>query len=134
MFLEYSGNITLWLPELAKRSIFVITKSYTFNTKTTFPSRTLYNIFFFKMFPKSSLDVPNIVTLREHSANIPRISRADWVLLQIWKLFVVRQFKFWTFWKCNYWILQSIQTKKPGKKWNELQKSWQAFLHRFDSH
>ena len=30
------------------------------------------------MFPKCSLAVPNIVTLREHSANIPGISRAGW--------------------------------------------------------
>ena len=53
-------------------------KSYTFNTKTNFPSRTFYKIIFFKIFPKCSLDVPNIVTLREHSANIPGISRAVW--------------------------------------------------------
>ena len=70
MFLEYSGNITLRLLEFAKRSIFVIIKSYTFNTKTTFPSRTFCKVFFFKMLPKCSLDVPNIVTLGEHSVNI----------------------------------------------------------------
>ena len=34
------------------------------------------------MFPKCSLAVPNIVTLREHSANIPGISRAGWLLFQ----------------------------------------------------
>ena len=39
MFFEYSGNIALWLLELAKRSIFVFAKSYIFNTKITFPSR-----------------------------------------------------------------------------------------------
>ena len=38
MFLEYSGNITLWSLEFAKRSTFVIIKSYPFNTKATFPS------------------------------------------------------------------------------------------------
>ena len=30
------------------------------------------------MFLKRSLDVPNIATLREHSANIPGILRAGW--------------------------------------------------------
>ena len=30
------------------------------------------------MFPKCSLDVSNIATLREHSANIPGILRASW--------------------------------------------------------
>ena len=30
------------------------------------------------MFPKYSIDVPNIATLREYSANIPRILRASW--------------------------------------------------------
>ena len=30
------------------------------------------------MFHKFSLDVRNIVTLREHSANIPRILRVGW--------------------------------------------------------
>ena len=39
MFFEYSGNIALWLLELAKRSTFVFAKSYIFNTKITFPSR-----------------------------------------------------------------------------------------------
>ena len=80
MFLENSGNIVLRLLEFAKR--FVIMKSYTYNTKTTFPSRTFDKIFFFKMFPKCSLDVLDIVTLREYSANIPGISRAGWVPFQ----------------------------------------------------
>ena len=62
MFLEYSENITLWLLEFAKRWTFVIIKSY--------------NLFFFKMFRKRSL---NIATTREHSANIPGILRACWV-------------------------------------------------------
>ena len=54
MFLEYSGNITSWLLESAKRSTFVIIKSNSFNTKTTFPSRT-----FKKSFPlKCYLNVP----------------------------------------------------------------------------
>ena len=87
MLLEYSGNITLWLQKFAKRSIFVIIKSYTFNTKSTFPLRTFYKIFFFKMSPKCSLDVLNIVTLREHSVNIPGISRASWVI-SLKKLYV----------------------------------------------
>ena len=78
MFLEYSGHITSWLLEFAKRSTFVIIKSYTLNTKTTFPSRTLKKIFSSKMFRKCSLDVPNTATLREHTANIPRILRAGW--------------------------------------------------------
>ena len=50
MFLDYSASIISRLLEFAKRSIFVIIKSYTFNTKTTFPSRTS-KIFSFKMFP-----------------------------------------------------------------------------------
>ena len=40
MFLEYSGNISSGLLELAKRSTFIIIKSYDFSIKTTFPSRT----------------------------------------------------------------------------------------------
>ena len=32
------------------------------------------------MFPKCFPDVPNISTLREHSANIPGILRAGWVV------------------------------------------------------
>ena len=43
---EYSGNITSWLLEFVKRSTFFVIKSYTFNTKTTFPSKNfLKNIF-----------------------------------------------------------------------------------------
>ena len=53
MFLEYSGNITSWLLEFVKRSTFVIIKSYNFNTKTTFPSRTFRKGFLLK----SSLNV-----------------------------------------------------------------------------
>ena len=79
MFLEYSGHITSWLLEFAKRSTFVINKSYTFNTKTTFPSRTFKKIFSFQMFPKCSLNIPNVATLREHTANIPGILRAGCV-------------------------------------------------------
>ena len=56
MFLEYSGNITLWLLEFSKRLtsyiIYVIIKSYTFNTKATFPLRIFQKIFSFKVFPK----------------------------------------------------------------------------------
>ena len=70
--------ITSRLLEFAKRSTFVIIKSYTFNTKITFPPITFPKISSFKMFPKCSLDVPNIATLREHSANIPAILRAGW--------------------------------------------------------
>ena len=65
IFLEYFVNITSWLLEFAKRSTFDVIKSYTFNTKATFPSRTFWKIFSFKMFPKCSVDVP-----REHSSNI----------------------------------------------------------------
>ena len=32
------------------------------------------------MFPKFSLDVQNIATSREQSANIPGILRGDWVM------------------------------------------------------
>ena len=78
MFLEYFGNITSWLLGFTKRSTFLIIKSYTFNRKTTFPSINFWKIFSFKIFPKSSLDVLNITTLREHSANIPGILRAGW--------------------------------------------------------
>ena len=75
-FVEYSSNIV----EFAKRSTFFIIKSYTFNTKTTFLSRTFEKIFSFKMFPKCFLDVPNIGTLREHTSNIPGMLRAGWVV------------------------------------------------------
>ena len=51
MLLEYSGNITSWLLEFAKRSTFLIIKSHTINTKTTFPSSTFKKIFAFKIFP-----------------------------------------------------------------------------------
>ena len=78
IFLEYFVNITSWLLKFAKRSTFVVIKSYTFNTKATFPSRTFWKIFSFKMFPKCYLDVPRIATLREHSVNIPGILRAGW--------------------------------------------------------
>ena len=37
---EHSGNITSWLVDLVKKSTFITTNSYTFNTKTTFPSKT----------------------------------------------------------------------------------------------
>ena len=46
--------------------------------KQLFHGELFINFFFFKMFPKCSVDVPNIVTLREHSANIPRILRDGW--------------------------------------------------------
>ena len=75
MLLEYSGNITSRLLEYAKRSTFIIIKSYTFSTKTTFPSITFQKHFFLKIFTKCSLDVPHIARLREHSANIPGIMR-----------------------------------------------------------
>ena len=46
MFLEYSGNIISWLLEFAKRSTFVIIKSYTFNTKNNFSIKNfLKNLF-----------------------------------------------------------------------------------------
>ena len=86
MFLEYSGNITLWLLKFAKRSTFVIIKSHTFKTKATFPSRTFYKIFSFKLFPKCSLDVSNIKALREHAVNIPETLRAGWVYFLVSKL------------------------------------------------
>ena len=34
------------------------------------------------MFPKCSVDVPNIATLREHSENIPGVLRAAWAIKQ----------------------------------------------------
>ena len=50
------GNITLWLMEFAKRSTFVIIKSYNFNTKQLFRRE-----FFKKSFPlKFSLNVPSM--------------------------------------------------------------------------
>ena len=79
MFFEYFGNIALWLLDFAKRSTFVIVKSYTFNTNI---------IFSFKMFSKSSLDDRKIVALREHWANIPGIFRSSWVSSKVnikWK-------------------------------------------------
>ena len=60
--------------------IFII-KSYTCNTKITFSFGTFYKKFSFKMFPKCSPDVPNIATLREHSADISGILRAGWVVV-----------------------------------------------------
>ena len=80
MFLVYSGNITLLLLEFAKRSTFVIIKSYTFNTKKTFPMRTFQKISSFKIFPKCFLDAPNIAALRENSANAARILHVGWVV------------------------------------------------------
>ena len=74
IFLECSGNITLWLLEFAKRSTFVIVKSYILIQKQLFHWKLFKN-----SFPlKCSLDVPNIATLRELSANIPGILRAGW--------------------------------------------------------
>ena len=61
-----------------KKSTFITTNSYNFNTKTIFPSKTFKKIFSFKIFRKCSLHVPNIVTLRDHSTNILRIFRAGW--------------------------------------------------------
>ena len=43
-----------------------------FSTKITFPSRICYEISSLKMFPKCSLDVRNIATLREHPAKYSR--------------------------------------------------------------
>ena len=54
MFLEYFENITLWLLEFAKRSTFVIIKSWTFNTKKNFHRRHFRNSFSIKC----SLNVP----------------------------------------------------------------------------
>ena len=70
----------MWVLEFAKRSTFVIVKSYTFNTKTTIPSGIFLKKFSFKMFP-------NLAMLREHSANIPGILRAGWALKQFTLLF-----------------------------------------------
>ena len=77
--LSENPRCALGLLEFSKRSTFVIAKSYTFNTKTTFPLRSFLNIFSFKMFPKCFLNARNIATLREHSAKIPEILRAGWV-------------------------------------------------------
>ena len=79
MSLKYSGNVTSLLLEFAKRSRFVIIISYTFNTKTTFPLRTLIKIISFKVFLECSLNVPKTAAHREHTVNIPRIVRTGWV-------------------------------------------------------
>ena len=90
MFFEYFGNIDLSLLEFAKKgSTFIIVRSYTFNTITTFPSKTFLKLFSFNMFPKCSPDTRNIAMLREHSANIPGILPAGWGstgLFMDWKL------------------------------------------------
>ena len=83
MFFVYSGNIALWLLEFAKRSSFVIVKSYTFNTKTNFSSSIFLKIFSFKMFLKCSLDIWNFATLKEYSTNIPGILCASWEVILI---------------------------------------------------
>ena len=70
MFFEYSGNITLRLLEFAKRSIFVIIKSCTFHTKTTFSSKTFKKFFFFKMFPGCPDHCNAEGALSEYSRNI----------------------------------------------------------------
>ena len=81
-FVECSSNILetfirdSW--DVSKETFII--KSYTFIAKTTFPSRTFKKFFSFKMSPKCSLDAPNIATLREHSANIPGILCAGWVV------------------------------------------------------
>ena len=41
------------------------------------------------MSPKCSLDVPNIATLREHTANIPGILRAGWLICEIKKEHII---------------------------------------------
>ena len=69
MFFEYSGNIALWLLEFANRSTLAIVKSYTFNTKITFPRRT-----FLKYFPLTcSLNVPWTPGRLQHWGNTQRI-------------------------------------------------------------
>ena len=70
-FFQYSEKSALQLLEFAKRSTFHIVKLYTFNTKTTFRARIFLKKISFKMFPKCYLDVQNIATMKEHSANIP---------------------------------------------------------------
>ena len=77
--LEYSGNITSRLLDFDKISTFVIIKAYTFSTKTTFPWGNFWKKFSIKMFPKYSLDVPKIATLKEHAGNIPGILHAGWL-------------------------------------------------------
>ena len=82
-FVERFSNILETLLRdywFANKSTFFIIKSYTFDAKATFPSKTLKKIFTFKMLPKSFLDVLNIATLGGHTANIPGILRAGWVL------------------------------------------------------
>ena len=57
--------------------------NHTILTQKQLLNRELFkNCFSFKMFPKSSLDVPSIATLREHSTNIPGILPAGWNSLQ----------------------------------------------------
>ena len=89
MFLEYSGNTISWLLEFAKRSTFVIIKSCTFSTKTTFPSRTFQKIFSFKMFPGCPEHCNAEGTLSEYSRNTawrlgifvtPKITYSYWFI------------------------------------------------------
>ena len=89
MFFEYSGNITSWLLEFAKRSTFVIVKSYILNTKTIFPSRIFYKIFSFKMFPGCSEDCNVEGTLSKYSRNIACRLGCRFIIIKRSKLFSI---------------------------------------------
>ena len=58
--------------------MFLIVKPYIFNVEKTFSSRIFKKIFSFKMFPKYSLDLQNIATLRKNSASIPGVLDIVW--------------------------------------------------------
>ena len=69
------------------------------------------------MFPKCSLDVPNIAMLREHSANIPGILRASWDVPYNTKE-IRRVYRS----KCNFKRENKVilLTITDGKKWHYL--------------
>ena len=86
-FVEFSSNIL----EIFLRDHWNLSKDqHLLLSNHTLPTQNNFfienfkkKIFSFKMFPKCSLDVPNIATLREHTTNIPGILRAGWKGSQI---------------------------------------------------
>ena len=110
MFLKYSGNITSWLLDFAKRSPFVINKPYTFNIKTTFPSRNFKKIFSFKIFQEDVVE--------KYHWDVLAAFHRDVVRCFIWEIAVTflrrterRHYDFATTCCCRVWSLGINHTK-----------------------
>ena len=80
---EYSSNILETLPRdycyLTKYQHLLLSNHTILTQKQLFHRELFKKIFSFKMFPKYSLNVPNIETLREYTVNVPGILRTGWV-------------------------------------------------------